>query len=87
MKENKVDILNRLKKIEGQIRGLQRMIYEGRRCEEIFSQMSAVEGAIKKVSLIMAEHYIDECTKDSALSREEMQNNLSMVLKTIKRSL
>ncbi|MCX8069195.1 MAG: metal-sensitive transcriptional regulator [Thermodesulfovibrionales bacterium] len=84
--EDKTDIQLRLKKIEGQIRGLQKMIHEGRSCEEIFSQMSAIDGALKRVALIMAQRYINECTNDGVFSKEKFQESILKVLKTVSRS-
>jgi DNA-binding FrmR family transcriptional regulator len=47
------DLLLRLRRIEGQVRGVQAMIDEDKSCESILVQVAAVEGAIKKVSRII----------------------------------
>lgn len=80
------EILIRLKKIEGQIRGIQRMIVEGRGCEDIFSQMSAINGALKKVSIMMAQQYVNECTSNGVMSKQELEDNILKILKTLSRS-
>jgi len=51
----------RLRRIEGQMRGLQRMIEAHRNCEEIITQIIAVRAALDKVGLITLQRYIDEC--------------------------
>lgn len=55
------DILIRLKKIEGQIRGLQRMIEEGRRCHELVTQVMAVRSALEQVGVTIVADYVQDC--------------------------
>ena len=43
------DVLTRLRRIEGQVRGLQRLIEEGQECKEIVTQLSAARGALDRV--------------------------------------
>ena len=50
----KRDLLNRLRRVEGQIRGLQRMVEEDRGCEEILPQLNAVISATRQVGLMVA---------------------------------
>ena len=57
----KKDILARLKKIEGQIRGVQRMVEEGVPCSDILTQVSAAAAAIKRVGTVMLQAYMEEC--------------------------
>ena len=45
-------ILNRLRRIEGQIRGLQRIVLEERSCDEFVQQLSAAKGALEQVALM-----------------------------------
>jgi CsoR family transcriptional regulator, copper-sensing transcriptional repressor len=54
-------ILNRLRRIEGQIRGLQRMIKEGKDCEEVLTQLSAVRSALDMVGVYLVSHRMKEC--------------------------
>lgn len=51
------DLMPRLKRIEGQVRGIQRMVDEQRYCVDILTQISAVQAALRQVSLaILTEH-------------------------------
>ncbi|HOO32863.1 MAG TPA: metal-sensitive transcriptional regulator [Thermotogota bacterium] len=54
-------IINRLKKIEGQIRGIQKMVLESRDCSDILIQMSAVKSALKKTNFLILKRYADKC--------------------------
>ncbi len=55
------DVLMRLKRIEGQIRGLQRMVEEGVSCPDILTQVAAATAAIKKVGTVIVQTYMNEC--------------------------
>lgn len=59
--ERKLQILTRLKKVEGQVKGIQRMVEEGKCCSDIMVQISAVRSAINKIGGIMLDGYIKEC--------------------------
>lgn len=58
---NKEDLLSRLKKIEGQVRGIQRMIEEDRYCVDILTQISAIKQALNKVSMSLLESHTKGC--------------------------
>ena len=61
MEGEKKGVLLRLKRIEGQIRGLQRMVDGGVACADILTQVAAVTAAIKKVGIVMVKTYMEEC--------------------------
>lgn len=54
-------ILARLKRIEGQVRGLQRMIEEGRDCHEVLTQFSGVRSALDSAGEVVLEQYASGC--------------------------
>ncbi len=58
---SKKDILLRLRRIEGQLRGLQRMVEEEIPCPEILTQVAATTAAIKKVGTVVVQGYMEEC--------------------------
>ena len=57
-------LLNRLRRVEGQIRGIQRMIENGRDCESVITQLGAVRSAIEGVGGLILENYMKICFKD-----------------------
>jgi len=61
MEQPKKDILLRLKRIEGQLRGLQRMVDEGVPCTDILMQVAAATSAMKKVGGVIVQTYMEEC--------------------------
>ena len=78
------DILARLRRIEGQARGLQRMVDEGRDCREIFPQIAAMKAALNSVNAMVLECYAHGCLGGDATAgtREESVSELiDVVLK------
>jgi DNA-binding FrmR family transcriptional regulator len=55
------NILSRLRKIEGQIRGLQGMVMGGKECEQILTQLRAAQSALKSVSALVLKSYLTKC--------------------------
>lgn len=55
------DIINRLKRVEGQIRGLQRLLTEGKDCTEVVQQLAAARKALDKVGFLILTNRMQEC--------------------------
>lgn len=64
MKE-KEQLINRLKRIEGQVRGIQGMIENDRYCVDILTQISAINAAMNKVGLQLLERHVHHCVADA----------------------
>lgn len=64
--EHKGDLLPRLRRIEGQVRGIQRMVDEDVYCIDILTQIAAVESALKKVAILLLEDHLGHCVADAA---------------------
>ncbi len=60
-KEEKTKILNRLRRLEGQVRGLQRMIEDNRDCHEILTLLSGVRSALNATGDVILENYLEQC--------------------------
>lgn len=71
-------LMRRLRRIEGQTRGLQHMVTSGRNCQEILVQITSVKAALEQVSLMLAEQHLTFCFRgltkrlDDATSPEQM---------------
>jgi DNA-binding FrmR family transcriptional regulator len=59
--DNKQDHLKRLRRIEGQIRGLQRMVEEDTYCIDVLTQVSAATKALESVALLLLEEHLGHC--------------------------
>jgi DNA-binding FrmR family transcriptional regulator len=55
------NILSRLRKIEGQVRGLQGMVSGGKECEQILTQLRAAQSALKSVGTLLVKSYLMKC--------------------------
>ena len=63
-------IVTRLNRIEGQIRGIRRMVQEPRLCVEILQQLAAAEAALNRISLAIFKLHVDTCVADGAAKGE-----------------
>jgi DNA-binding FrmR family transcriptional regulator len=68
--EEQQALVRRLNRIEGQIRGIRRMMEEPRPCIEVLQQLAAAEAALNRISLAMFRHHIDHCVRDGLLKDE-----------------
>ena len=66
--ETKGKALARLKRIEGQVQGIQRMVEEEKYCVDILLQLSAVHGALTQVSRLLLGRHIESCVKEALTS-------------------
>jgi DNA-binding FrmR family transcriptional regulator len=86
--ERKLAILSRLKKVEGQVKGIQRMVEEDKCCGDIMIQISAVRSAINKIGGLMLDGYIKECIpeayKRSDASDERLDELIDTIVKYVK---
>ncbi|MCA0983433.1 metal-sensing transcriptional repressor [Halobacillus yeomjeoni] len=63
--EEKQAVLNRLKRIEGQVRGIQKMVEEDRYCVDVLIQISAINKALTKVGHNLMERHTHHCVSDA----------------------
>jgi DNA-binding FrmR family transcriptional regulator len=54
-------LVNRLRRVEGQVRGLQRMIAEGKTCEDVLTQLAATRAALDRVGIVLITNRMREC--------------------------
>ncbi len=70
-----IDVQNRLKRLEGQIRGLQRLLDEGAGCEEIIHQMAAAKAALDRIGYRLVAAGMQHCVSDpdSPLTADDLE--------------
>jgi len=80
--EVEAGLMHRLRRLEGQVRGVQRMVSEHRGCHEIIMQLSAIRSAVDQVGLILLENQMHRCLppppdgegpSEAAMLRETLQ--------------
>ncbi|ACJ33589.1 metal-sensing transcriptional repressor [Anoxybacillus flavithermus] len=77
------NIMKRLKRIEGQVRGVQKMVEDNRYCIDILVQISAITAALNKVGLNLLERHVSHCVSKAIRegSGEESIRELMDVIK------
>ena len=78
-------VVRRLRNIEGQIRGLQRMVGEEKYCIDIMTQISAARAALNQVGMLVLQRHVEHCVADAIKSpdpvaRREVIEELMSVL-------
>ena len=63
---NKDELLKRLARVEGQVRGIARMIEDDRHCIDVLTQVSAVRKAVDAVALELVDDHVRHCLADSS---------------------
>ena len=78
----KAKVLGRLRRIEGQVQGLQRMVGSEAYCVDILLQVSAVQGALEQVSKLLLGRHIESCVADAfrSGSRTDRQRKMDELL-------
>lgn len=81
---HKDDLLRRLRRIEGQVRGIQRMIEENRYCVDILVQISAIKSALHQVGLAILESHTRGCVADALASRQHGEEKIDELMDVIR---
>ncbi|WP_122639170.1 metal-sensitive transcriptional regulator [Romboutsia sp. Marseille-P6047] len=87
---DKEALIKRLKRIEGQVKGIQKMVEDERYCVDILVQVSAIRSAINKVGSIILENHIKGCVTnslkndDTELTEETIQELMDTISKFTK---
>lgn len=80
IKTDKATIINRLRRLEGQVRGLERMVEEERSCQEVLTLLSGVRSALDSTADVILEHYLESCQTDL----EQGQANIQELIRAVK---
>lgn len=82
--ESKKEIFTRLKKIEGQIHGIEKMVDDKRYCIDILNQVAAVRRALDGVSMVMMKKHVETCVSH-AIKSDKGQPAIDELLKSVER--
>jgi CsoR family transcriptional regulator, copper-sensing transcriptional repressor len=64
--EHKDEVLARLRRVEGQVRGVQRMVSEDEYCIDVLTQISAASSALKQVAVSLLDDHVRHCVAEAA---------------------
>jgi DNA-binding FrmR family transcriptional regulator len=83
--KDKKEIMVRLRKLEGQLKGIQRMVEGEKYCVDVLNQLSAVVGATQKVAAIILKDHIQGCIRDALIQNESADHHVDELLTVIER--
>ena len=81
---HKSDVLARLRRIEGQIRGLQRMVEEDQYCIDILTQITAASNGLKKVAVGLLDDHIRHCVADNSGDKDMVAEATAAIERLVK---
>jgi|SRR5579883_1258621 DNA-binding FrmR family transcriptional regulator len=81
----KAPVLTRLRRVEGQVRGIQRMLEEGRECEDVLTQLTAVRAGLDQALLAMLDLHVERCVLAGTATDETKLQQLSRAMRLIAR--
>ena len=87
-RENKDKLLNRLNRIEGQVRGVARMVEEDRYCIDVLTQLQAVRAAVSRVETVMLQDHLGHCIEGAITSGDvaEQRAKAAEIIQLLERS-
>ena len=81
MDEKKKRIVERINRIEGQVRGLRTMVMEDKPCFEVLKQVSAVRGALRSLGQVILKEHMHSCLSEIKSSGENLEEFQEQLLK------
>ncbi len=85
--KDKQQLQNRLRRIEGQVRGLQRMVEEEAYCVDVLTQIASVVSASEKVALILLEDHVEHCVREAIEDGERADEKARELAAAVERFL
>ncbi len=85
--KDKHQLQNRLRRIEGQVRGLQRMVEEEAYCVDILTQIASIVSASEKVALILLEDHVEHCVRGAIEDGENADEKVAELSAAVERFL
>lgn len=82
---DKDELVSRLRKVEGQVRGIQRMLAEDAYCVDVLTQISAVTAALDKVGLRLLRDHLHGCVADAMRSKARGSEKVDEVVRVVER--
>jgi DNA-binding FrmR family transcriptional regulator len=73
--DTKETVLARLRRIEGQVKGVHRMVAEDEYCVDILLQIAAIQGALTQVQKVLLGRHIESCVRDALRSGRQRERN------------
>jgi CsoR family transcriptional regulator, copper-sensing transcriptional repressor len=87
-RDSKPGLLNRLKRVEGQVRGIARMVEEDRYCIDVLTQVQAVRAALGRVETELLKGHLGHCIEGAIVSgdRDEQRRKAAELIELLERT-
>lgn len=87
-RKNQSRLLNRLNRVEGQIRGVARMVEEGRYCIDVLTQLHAVRAALSGIETLMLKDHLNHCIEHAIVSGDaaEQRQKANEIIQLLERA-
>jgi DNA-binding FrmR family transcriptional regulator len=85
--KDKEKIQNRLRRIEGQARGVQQMVEGEAYCVDILTQLSSIISASEKVALLLLKDHVEHCIRESVENGEDTDEKIQKLTSAVERFL
>jgi len=79
-------LINRIRRIEGQARGIERMIEDDRYCIEIVQQLTALSSAADEIALIVLQNHIEGCVTD-AIRGQKGEESIQELMRALRKAM
>ena len=84
---DKEQLQNRLRRIEGQVRGVQRMVAEEAYCVDVLTQIAGAVSALEKVGVILLRDHVEHCVREAADNGEKTDEKIEELTAAVERFL
>ena len=83
--EDKQEILVRLRRMEGQIKGIQKMIEEDKYCVDVLNQLSSIQAATQKVANIIMKDHIQGCVRNALTHNDHSEEHVNELISVVEK--
>jgi DNA-binding FrmR family transcriptional regulator len=84
--KDKDELLTRMRRVEGQARGVQKMIEADRYCPDVIQQLTAISRAVREVSLLLLQDHVEGCVTD-AIQHDHGEEMVKELITVVRRAM
>ena len=82
--QERSDAIKRLKTIRGHIQGVEKMIEEGKHCEDVMQQITAIKSSVEKVGWIIIRDHAADCLTAEPMTKDEVKKTIQRIAQFLK---
>ncbi|MEN1760034.1 MULTISPECIES: metal-sensitive transcriptional regulator [Anoxynatronum] len=82
--QERADVIKRLKTIRGHLQGVEKMIDEGKNCDEIMQQITAIKSSVEKVGWLIIRDHAADCLMAEPMTKDEVNKTIQRIAQFLK---